>query len=224
MPRYEIVTHFQIQIRESATAEWSTDGAAEGAHARPRLEDGLLLIGYIGTLNRFEDADAAKEALDRLWDVGAEWLRAAYRIVEVVDSVDADLIMHAHKAQLGPGQVIAIAQEWPSSLDLIAVLLSKLGRWAWDAAGPTARDAAGHWIEAGFQHPDQVQEWVAAKCTRPAAAQQLEAIGVFAAYAKDPYEGLGQTVASAVSEGLITPEAARTYLILRGGMRTDPAN
>lgn len=224
MPRYEIVTHFQIQIRESAVYDWTTDGKAKGTHARPSLEDGLLLIGYIGTLNRFEDVDAAKEALDRLWDVGAEWLRAAYRIVEVVDSVDADLIMHAHKAQIGPGQVVAVAHEWPSSLDLIADLLSKLGRWAWDAAAPTARGAAQLWMDAGFQHPDQVQEWVAAKCTRPAAAKQLEAVGVFAKYAKNPYESLGQTVASAVCEGLITPDAARLYLILGGGMPTKLAN
>lgn len=219
MPTYEITTRYEIHIRDTYHDQWTKEPGElpnpEAGRRRPSLSRQLAALGV--ERNLFDTEEDAHTALGKLWDVSREWLAPAYRIAEVVQSVDAAVIARARYGEIGPGTVIATIQEWPAELDLIATLLRDNGRWTWDPVAGSPIVAARVWLETGYNH-DDVDEWLAAKVTRPAAAAKLAAFGASPGQCAAEHPNLGTTIGAAVSDGLIAPEDACALIVKSGGI------
>ncbi|HEV2881097.1 MAG TPA: hypothetical protein VGX24_07450 [Pyrinomonadaceae bacterium] len=100
-------------------------------------------------------------------------------------------------------------------LRLIGETLRRHGRDAL-RGGATPDAAARAWLDAGFADPEEVDDWLAARCFDPRHAQTLDAAGVTPEQAalrtragRAPYE---ETVAYKFAQGDLTLEEARRII------------
>lgn len=101
--------------------------------------------------------------------------------------------------------------ERQSALQRITAALARHAQAApaGDAAPATPQD----WLDAGFDDPEEVEEWLSARCFSPAGASALERAGItpeqaaFRTRGGEPdYE---ETIGFKLSRGHLSPEEAR---------------
>lgn len=59
--------------------------------------------------------------------------------------------------------------------DIIAVLRAQLGTGAGEQA---LTASAREWLEAGFDDPEEIEDWLRARCSKPEGARKLEDAGI----------------------------------------------
>lgn len=75
-----------------------------------------------------------------------------------------------------------------------------------------AETVAGEWIDAGFDDPEEIDDWLRARCFHAAGAQKLERVGI-----------TPEQAAILTSEGLPDYEDTIGYKTTRGDLGLDEA-
>ncbi|SRR6266436_5932441 len=97
-------------------------------------------------------------------------------------------------------------------INQIASVLKSSGTLTSDAENALAIE----WIDAGFDDPDEVQEWILAQCSSPLQARRLDDSGITpeqaALVTTAGFSSKAETVGHKVSTGEISLEEARRII------------